>query len=64
LEKYNEKRWFLLEHKILKPIFIIGVPRSGTTILYRTLCLHPDVAWFSHEDLQFWIPKEKQAALY
>ncbi len=54
---------FLLEQKILKPIFIVGVPRSGTTILYRTLCLHPDLAWFSHEDLQFWIPKEKQKDL-
>ena len=48
---------------IQKPIFIVGVPRSGTTMFYRTLCLHPDLAWFSHEDLQFWIPKETQEKL-
>jgi len=54
----------LLEHKILKPIFIVGVPRSGTTMLYRMmLCKHPDVAWFSHEDLQYLISKEEQEKL-
>lgn len=30
-----------------QPIFIIGEPHSGTTILYRMLAGHPDVAWFS-----------------
>ncbi|UCC38812.1 MAG: sulfotransferase [Candidatus Aminicenantes bacterium] len=36
-------------HKILvqKPIFIIASGRSGTTLLYRLLCGHPDTAWFS-----------------
>ncbi len=53
----------VLEPKIIKPIFIVGVPRSGTTMLYRILCLHPDLAWFSHEDLKFWISKEEQEKL-
>jgi len=37
--------------KIDRPIFIIGNIRSGTTILYNLLSLHPDVCWFSnHSD--------------
>jgi len=31
-----------------KPIFIVGVPRSGTSILYRLLGQHNDLGWFSH----------------
>jgi len=53
----------LLKHKILKPIFIVGVPRSGTSMLYRMFCRHQDLAWFSHEDLQFLISKETQEKL-
>lgn len=29
-------------------LFLLGAPRSGTTLLYKTLCLHPDAAWFSN----------------
>jgi len=53
----------MVENQIIKPIFIIGVPRSGTTLIYRILCKHPDLAWFSHEDLQFLIPKKTQENL-
>ena len=31
-----------IQYKISKPIFIIGLPRSGTTFLHRLLCYHPD----------------------
>jgi len=31
-----------------KPIFIIGNIRSGTTVLYNLMSLHPDVCWFSN----------------
>jgi hypothetical protein len=34
--------------QVRKPIFIIGSGRSGTTILYKSLCLHPDLCWFSN----------------
>jgi len=53
----------MTENQIIKPIFIVGVPRSGTTMLYRMLCKHPDLAWFSHEDLQFLFPKKRQEKL-
>jgi len=33
---------------IHKPIFIIGVPRSGTTLLYQLLAQHPSLGWFSN----------------
>jgi hypothetical protein len=28
--------------------FIVGPARSGTTLLYKALCLHPDAAWISN----------------
>lgn len=31
-----------------EPLFILGAPRSGTSLLYRTLALHPDAAWISN----------------
>jgi hypothetical protein len=30
------------------PLFIVGAPRSGTSLLYRTLALHPDAAWINN----------------
>jgi len=36
--------------KIENSIFIIGVPRSGTSLLYRLLAQHTDLTWFSVED--------------
>jgi Sulfotransferase family len=32
----------------LGPLFIVGAPRSGTSLLYKLLCLHPEVAWISN----------------
>lgn len=31
-----------------QPVFIVGAPRSGTSLLYKLLCLHPDSAWVSN----------------
>lgn len=28
-------------------VFVLGAPRSGTSLLYRVLALHPDAAWVS-----------------
>jgi sulfotransferase family protein len=30
------------------PVFLIGAPRSGTTLLYKALCLHPGVSYISN----------------
>lgn len=35
---------------ITNPIFIFGVERSGTTLLYSILSNHPDLYWFSRLD--------------
>jgi hypothetical protein len=32
----------------LDPLFIVGAPRSGTSLLYKQLCLHPEAAWISN----------------
>lgn len=32
---------------ITKPIFIVGVGRSGSTIFHNIFCRHPEVAWIS-----------------
>lgn len=32
---------------ISKPVFFVGMPRSGTTLMFLTLAAHPDLAWFS-----------------
>lgn len=46
-----------------RPIFIVGVDHSGTTILYRMLARHPELAWFSQYSLRggdfpgrMWVP--------
>jgi len=36
--------------KIENAIFIVGVPRSGTTLLYRLLAQHSNLVWFSVEE--------------
>jgi len=38
--------------EIVKPIFIIGAPRSGTTLLYQLLSQHPSLGWFSKNTLK------------
>jgi len=44
--------------EIYKPIFIIGVPRSGTTLLYNLMAQHRDLAWFSQYDRSKMLSKE------
>jgi omega-hydroxy-beta-dihydromenaquinone-9 sulfotransferase len=32
----------------LEPVFLVGPARSGTSLIYKSLCLHPDVAYISN----------------
>ena len=38
---------------IKKPIFIIGTGRCGSTLLYRILALHPELAFLSNINEKF-----------
>lgn len=35
-------------HSASGPLFIVGAPRSGTTLVYKLVCLHPETAWISN----------------
>lgn len=35
------------------PVFILGSGRSGSTLLYKMLCLHPEIAYISNWDAAF-----------
>lgn len=56
--------------KVMKPIFIMGAPGSGTTLLYGTLCTHRDLAYITLNMLRAGIHKhgrivgEKRTALF
>jgi len=52
------------ELEITKPIFIVGVPRSGTTLLYRLLGQHPSVAWFSKNTVKKFLSDDFLHAIY
>ena len=52
------------EWEITKPIFIVGVPRSGTTLLYRLLGQHPSLAWFSKNTLKKFLTEDFLQAIY
>jgi len=44
--------------EIYKPIFIVGSPNSGTSLLYELMASHPDLSWISQYDLRDWFSKE------
>ena len=56
----NKKKFAEYQQTIKQPIFIIGGPRCGTTLLYAILCAHPNLGWFSTRDLKDWFSIEEQ----
>ena len=41
-----------MTYMVTRAIFVVGVEHSGTTILYRMLARHPDLAWLSHYSMR------------
>jgi hypothetical protein len=40
-------------HEIEQPVFILGTGRSGTTLFFNLLALHPHFAWFSNYNSKY-----------
>lgn len=40
-----------LAEEIQKPLFVMGMPRSGTTFLFNLLCQDPNSSWIKHWEL-------------
>ncbi len=41
-----------------KPVFFVGMPRSGTTVIFEVFAARRDVAWFSqHAERAPWLPQ-------
>jgi hypothetical protein len=43
------------------PLFLVGAARSGTSLVYKSLCLHPDVSYISNWVARF--PRAERLAL-
>jgi hypothetical protein len=39
--------------KIDRPVFFIGMPRSGTTVMFSAFATHPDLGWFTQYTHRF-----------
>jgi hypothetical protein len=37
-----------MPNQIDRPIFVVGAPRSGTNLFYRSFAKHPELAWISN----------------
>lgn len=51
VQHYLNKFPEVSEEKIEKPLFIIGLPRTGTTFLFNLLCQDPNSLWLKHWEL-------------
>jgi hypothetical protein len=42
------------ESDVERPVFFIGMPRSGTSIVFAAFAAHRDLSWFSQYSARFW----------
>jgi hypothetical protein len=56
-EKYRPNQAALVEHVIGMPVFIVGTPRSGTTLLRLLLNNHPQIAIPDETGIMNWLYK-------
>jgi len=54
----EEKNTGEIYSEIKKPIFIVGVPRSGTSLLYLLLSQHPDLGCFTNNIIKKFLTDE------
>ena len=43
----------MTEYELNRPIFVVGMPRSGTTAFFEDFSSHPDLAWMSNYSRMF-----------
>lgn len=46
--------WPLIKPQFMRPIFIVGCSRSGTTAVYKVLSMAPELASMQKESHEFW----------
>ena len=51
IQDFTQRSPKSLDEKIEKPLFVIGLPRSGTTFLFNLLCQDPNSVWIKHWEL-------------
>ena len=49
------------DNVIKRPIFVIGMPRSGTTVISQAISVHEDLGWFSN--YFEWVPFSPEISL-
>lgn len=47
----------LAPHRVTRPVFVVGAPRSGTTLVNRLLARHPELAVYPTEAAAWWHPR-------
>lgn len=63
LDRLIEQHPEILQEKIERPLFIVGWPRTGTTLLQRLLCLHEDARFIPMWEAYDIIPERNGRAL-